>query len=192
MCDLIKGNHKFVKSDKYASEREKLVFKQDPCAVIICCSDSRVPPEIVFHELNLGQLFVIRVAGPALGQCDLDSIRFAIDNLNPSKIIVLGHQNCGAITSCWEEVFHVPARSTDECQNPELTSTLYPCLFKYISPACIQLPCKTDAENIQMSMKINVYRTSNLLINKLNIEPKMIHNAYYNMESGKVHFFCQH
>ena len=189
MCDLVEGNKKFMKSDKYALQRKKVLNKQDPCVVVICCSDSRVPPEVIFQELNLGRLFVIRVAGPALSQCDIDSVKYAVDNLNPYNIIILGHQNCGAITACWEEIYNVRPCAEDEDQCPEMTSTLYPCLFKYIAPSCVKLPNKTQTENIQKSTKINVYRTSQLLINNLNIEATMIKNAYYNMKTGKVHFF---
>ena len=189
MCDLVHGNKKFMQSHKYESQREKVLNKQDPCVVVICCSDSRVPPEVIFQALDLGQLFVIRVAGPALSQCDIDSVRYAVENLNPYSIIVLGHQNCGAITACWEEIYHVCACTEDECQNPELTSALYPCLFKYIEPSCVKMPNKTQDENIQKSMKINVYRTSQLLIDVLNVDAKMVRNAYYNMKTGKVRFF---
>ncbi len=104
---LIEGNKRFVKAHlahhalKIKEAREELAGGQRPYAIILSCSDSRVPPEIVFDE-TLGQLFVVRVAGNVLDPLVLGSIEYAVEHLGPALIMVLGHEACGAVTSAYE------------------------------------------------------------------------------------------
>src|SRR6059036_1627413 len=76
--------------------REELAKSQHPFAVVLGCSDSRVPPEIVFDQ-GLGDLFVLRVAGNVINDESLGSIEYAVDHLAVRLIVVLGHQRCGAV-----------------------------------------------------------------------------------------------
>ena len=73
-----------------------LVNKQEPFAVIVACSDSRVSPEILFDQ-GIGDLFVVRVAGNVVGLIELESIHYAVTQLKAPIIVVMGHENCGAI-----------------------------------------------------------------------------------------------
>ena len=104
---LMTGNKRFVQSQiKHRSltikeAREKLVRGQKPYAIILSCSDSRVPPEIVFDE-TLGQLFVVRVAGNVADPVVLGSIEYAVSHLGSSLIMVLGHEACGAVTAAMD------------------------------------------------------------------------------------------
>lgn len=98
---LQKGNENFQKdfqenSKNFQSKRQEHLSSQSPFAIIVGCSDSRVPPEIIFDQ-NLGDLFVVRVAGSVIGPIELDSIEYAAKYLGSSVIVVLGHENCGAI-----------------------------------------------------------------------------------------------
>ena len=83
-------------SDQAAKRRAELTKHQHPFAIILSCSDSRVPPEIIFDE-GLGDLFVVRVAGNVLNDEGLGSIEYAVDVLGAHLILVLGHQSCGAV-----------------------------------------------------------------------------------------------
>jgi len=78
--------------------RERFLVKQQPFATVLGCSDSRVPPEFVFDQ-GFGQLFVIRVAGNIVDPAVIASIQYSIEHLENKLIIVLGHQNCGAVTA---------------------------------------------------------------------------------------------
>src|SRR5271157_1437347 len=104
---LVEGNKRFVKSHithralTIKETREELARGQKPYAIILSCSDSRVPPEIVFDE-TLGQLFVIRVAGNILDPVVLGSIEYAVEHLDPTLIMVLGHEACGAVTAAYD------------------------------------------------------------------------------------------
>jgi carbonic anhydrase len=78
-----------------AQDREQVASGQSPFAVIVCCSDSRVPPELVFDQ-TVGQLFVVRTAGQVLDEAARGSIAYGVDVLKAPLILVLGHASCGA------------------------------------------------------------------------------------------------
>src|SRR5215217_2197906 len=86
-----------------AKRRAELTKSQHPFAIILSCSDSRVPPEIVFDE-GIGDLFIIRVAGNVLNDEGLGSIEYGVDVLGARLILVLGHQSCGAVDAAMKTV----------------------------------------------------------------------------------------
>jgi len=90
-------------SEQAAKRRTELTKSQHPFAIILSCSDSRVPPEIIFDE-GLGDLFIVRVAGNVLNDEGLGSIEFAVDALAARLILVLGHQSCGAVDAAMKTV----------------------------------------------------------------------------------------
>ena len=98
---LMAGNQRFVAGQltslgQLAQDRRQLVPGQSPFAVIVSCSDSRVPPELIFDQ-SLGQLFVIRTAGQVLDEAALSSIVYGVDALKAPLLVVLGHTGCGAV-----------------------------------------------------------------------------------------------
>lgn len=100
---LVEGNSRFVEStltpkDLGNTRRTELTKGQKPFAVVLSCSDSRVPPEHVFDQ-GLGDLFVIRVAGNIADPIGLGSVEYAVEHLGVPLVLVLGHQSCGAVTA---------------------------------------------------------------------------------------------
>lgn len=100
---LREGNERFVTSklshpNQSAERRTEVSKGQKPFAVIVGCSDSRIPPEIVFDQ-GVGDLFVIRVAGNIVDDVALGSIEYAVDHLGTKLVVVLGHGKCGAVTA---------------------------------------------------------------------------------------------
>jgi len=98
---LITGNKRFAEKNmqhpNQTEERQnEIIAGQKPFAIILSCSDSRIPPEIVFDQ-GLGDLFVIRVAGNILDDIIKGSIEYAVDHLKVKLVMVLGHSNCGAL-----------------------------------------------------------------------------------------------
>jgi carbonic anhydrase len=98
---LIEGNKRFVAGNltslsDLALRRNELATGQSPFAVVVCCSDSRVPPEIVFDQ-TLGQLFVVRTAGQVIDEAARGSITYGVDFLGAPLLLVLGHSGCGAV-----------------------------------------------------------------------------------------------
>ncbi len=95
---LAQGNRKYVESSAPALRLETAEQGQKPYAIVVCCSDSRVIPEKIFSA-DIGDLFVIRVAGNVLDRHQLGSIEYAAGHLDCDHIIVLGHTCCGAVTA---------------------------------------------------------------------------------------------
>lgn len=98
---LAEGNARFAAGvspgpHREIERRQELIKGQHPFAVVISCSDSRVPPELVFDQ-GLGDLFVVRTAGEVVGDLELGSVEYAVEHLGVPLIIVMGHSQCGAV-----------------------------------------------------------------------------------------------
>jgi carbonic anhydrase len=105
---LREGNRRFaadlhLQRSAPAARREQLTSGQEPFAIVLGCSDSRVPAEIVFDQ-GLGDLFVIRVAGNIVAPSQVGSVEFAAERFGTRLVVVLGHSNCGAILATLEEL----------------------------------------------------------------------------------------
>ena len=102
---LLAGNQRFVAGNlnsvtraELAQRRAELVQGQKPFAIVLCCSDSRVGPELVFDQ-ELGNLFVVRTAGEVLDAAGIGSIEYAVAHLGSPLLLVLGHEYCGAVAA---------------------------------------------------------------------------------------------
>jgi len=103
---LIDGNRRFVSGHltsphQSIERRQDIITRQEPFAIILGCSDSRVPPELIFDQ-GLGDLFVIRVAGNILDEAVLGSLEYAVTHLQVPLLVVLGHCECGAVKATIE------------------------------------------------------------------------------------------
>jgi carbonic anhydrase len=175
---LVEGNARsasdqLLHPNRTIERREAVVAQQNPFAIIVGCSDSRVPPEIIFDQ-GLGDLFIVRVAGNVVGPVELDSIEYAAKYLGSSLILVLGHQNCGAVTA-------VVKGQTAEIED----------VAKLIEPA---LEGKKDMP-IDAAVKANVLHVVNYLktldssscVSYLAKEGKLkVVGGYYDLNSGKI------
>jgi carbonic anhydrase len=95
---FVAGNLNSVTRDEMAQRRAELVQGQKPFAIVLCCSDSRVGPEIVFDQ-ELGNIFVVRTAGEVLDAAGIGSIEYAVAHLGSPLLLVLGHEHCGAVAA---------------------------------------------------------------------------------------------
>lgn len=175
---LMEGNARsasdqMLHPNRTIERREAIIAQQTPFAIIVGCSDSRVPPEIIFDQ-GLGDLFIVRVAGNVIGPIELDSIEYAAKYLGASLILVMGHQNCGAVTA-------VVNRQTAEIED----------VAKLIEPA---IQGKKDI-SIDDAVKANVIHAVNYLkslnqsscLTQLSKEGKLkVVGGYYDLASGKV------
>ncbi len=170
--DLLKeGNARFVSGtltlkDDYAALREKLSTGQHPFAVVLCCSDSRVAPEIIFDQ-KLGDLFVIRNAGNIVDEEVLGSIEYAVEHLETPLVVVMGHASCGAVTAT--------------CQGGDLPGHIFD-LAKRIKPSINTSCCIDD------NARHHARRMAQLIE-----EDEIVHHvgakiiaAFYDLQSGKV------
>jgi len=107
LAKLLEGNARYVEQQRLNpnqtdERRDSLIGGQSPYAIILGCSDSRVPPEIIFDQ-GLGDLFVIRVAGNVVDDIVLASIEYAAEHLHTPLLMVLGHTNCGAVGAALQD-----------------------------------------------------------------------------------------
>ena len=126
LVKLLKGNRNFVKGQPTAKNMcletlKKFAFHQEPYAVVLSCSDSRVVPEIIF-DCGIGELFVIRVAGITAGDNVIESIEYAIKKMKLPLLILLGHDDCGVMKYAKE---HYPNPTGDF---RSILSCVYPVL----------------------------------------------------------------
>lgn len=102
-----------VHPDETLEHLRQLKKGQHPFAIVVSCSDSRVPPELIFDQ-GLGDIFSIRTAGNIIGDYELGSIEYAVEHLGCKLIVVLGHENCGAIDAFLN---HGHEKTNDHIQN---------------------------------------------------------------------------
>lgn len=192
---LKEGNRRFVSGTRSPetrmsqAQRKELAGGQEPFAVIIGCSDSRVPVELVFDQ-GLGDLFVIRVAGNIMTPSLIGSVEYAVANLGTRLAVVLGHTGCGAVQATVDEL-----RQPTENPSKNLLS-----IVDRIRPAVEGLldpEGKNDREElVRRSVRANVRVSTDALRQGSDILEPMIEEgelrvvgAEYSLETGEVDFF---
>lgn len=152
--ELNEGNQRFIANKRTHQEltleqRKALAQQQAPFATILTCSDSRVPPEIIFDQ-HANDLFVVRIAGNVPDQFGLGSIEYGVGQLGTPLLIILGHQRCGAVKAAMKI-------------NQEEFSANIAALLSSISPAVRGIPHSfpklSEAEQLDMAVKNNVQNT---------------------------------
>lgn len=192
---LQQGNLRFVENERNATtltghtRRGELVDGQEPFAVILGCSDSRVPVEIVFDQ-GLGELFVIRVAGNIVAPSQVGSVEFAAERFGTRLIVVLGHSQCGAIVTTLEEL-----QRPTEIQSRNLSS-----IVDRIRPAVegllvTELKYGAD-ELVRQAVRANIRASANhlrhgsqMLEELIQTDELVVVGAEYSLETGIVDFF---
>jgi carbonic anhydrase len=177
---LMDGNLRYVQGrsihpDEGEKRRSATYVKQEPFAIIVGCSDSRVPPEIVFDQ-GLGDVFVIRVAGNIVGPLEKNSIEFAAKHLRAPLIMVLGHEKCGAVDA-------VLAGKAKEYDIEEIEP--------FIEPAIVQarkLPGDRLTNCIQQNVRrvVAELKATPILIKLIEDHDLKIVGGYYELANGKV------
>lgn len=187
---LMVGNKRFmtghpVHPDETLDRIRKLKKGQNPFVVVVSCSDSRVPPELVFDQ-GIGDVFSIRTAGNVIGDYELGSIEYAVEHLGCQLIMVMGHENCGAVDAY---IHQGKERHQDHIQQ----------LVDYINDEVEekQLPDSLK-HNIEFTVLanirhgVNLLRSSEPILGKLYKENKIrVIGALYDLDSGKVELLEQ-
>jgi carbonic anhydrase len=177
---LKEGNKNFVydaltKTSNDSIQRKAVINSQKPFAIVLTCSDSRVLPGKIF-DAGIGELFIVRVAGNVANQASISSIEYAVAYLGVKVIIVLGHQNCGAITAALKN---------------DTTSKNIEHLLKFIKPAILQ----TDSNEVDAVSELHTKLTVESLIKGSSIiadavirDELKIFPGFYSLETGEVKF----
>jgi len=192
---LKEGNRRFLSGSRSRdanpghSQSAAMEGEQAPFAIILGCSDSRVPAEIVFDQ-GLGDLFVIRVAGNIVAPSQVGSVEFASERFGTRLVVVLGHSECGAVLATVEEL-QQPMQS----QSPNLRS-----IVDRIRPSVEELlksEPKRDlkalvrqAVRANVSVSVNHLRHGSEILERLiQSEGLLVVGAEYSLETGEVEFF---
>jgi carbonic anhydrase len=191
---LREGNARFVANQMrtlehaHESRRAELVSGQAPFAIVLGCSDSRVPAELVFDQ-GFGDLFVIRVAGNIVAPSQVGSVEFAAARYGTSLVVVLGHSGCGAIAAALEDL-----------RNPGPQSRALRSIVDRVRPAVQSAmearPDAADAAVMEHAIRANIrtsaghLRHASALLEQLIESDKLrVVGAEYSLETGLVDFF---
>jgi carbonic anhydrase len=192
---LREGNERFVEQVKGRirrsdeERRRELVAGQNPFAIVLGCSDSRVPAELVFDQ-GLGDLFVIRVAGNIVAPSQVGSVEFAAEQFGTRLVVVMGHTMCGAVRATLDE-----HRKPSTNRSPGLRS-----IVERIAPSVAPLADSRlghDEETLyKMAIRANIRASashlrhgSEMLERMIGGEGLLVVGAEYCLESGVVEFF---
>ena len=191
---LQEGNRRFAANESAhetgnEAQRRQLLAGQEPIAVILGCSDSRVPAEIVFDQ-GIGDLFVIRVAGNVVAPSLVGSVEFACSKFGTRLVVVMGHTQCGAVQATYEALQH-PDQSVSENIGA---------IAEFIRPSVESVLDNSrgeDAETIVgQAVRANVRASADKLRHASDIieslerdDGLLIVGAEYSLETGRVDFF---
>lgn len=191
---LREGNARFAANARgtgtlmTAARRAQLTATQEPFAIVLGCSDSRVPVEIVFNQ-GPGDLFVIRVAGNIVAPSLIGSVEFAAERFGTRLVVVLGHSSCGAIAATIEEL-HRPAPES----SPHLLD-----IVNRIRPGVAEIVARRESEGAlaveHAAMTANVRASvghlrhgSAIIENLIASDGLLVTGAWYSIETGRVEF----
>ena len=171
------------------NRRRELVTGQEPFAIILGCSDSRVPAEIVFNQ-GLGDLFVIRVAGNIVAPSQIDSVEFSAARHGARLVVVLGHSQCGAILATIEELGRPSEDQSRKLRSivDRVRPSVEALLDTEIAKNPEELVRRAVRNNIRMSVN-QLRRGSAALEHLIANEGLRIVGAEYSLETGVVEFF---
>jgi carbonic anhydrase len=178
---LIQGNSRYVNSqtvchNDWTVKRSALLQSQKPYAVIVCCSDSRVPPELIFDQ-TLGDLFVVRVAGNVIDDFAIGSVEYGVDVLGANLVMVLGHSQCGAVNAALSgKTFDDHIQDVVNAIKPAVTAV------KGESGDLLEKAIKANIKNVAAQLKASKPILGNL-VEKGTLK---IVEGYYQLDTGKV------
>ena len=185
------GNERFMKGhsihpDESLARIKEIKKAQHPFVTVVSCSDSRIPPELIFDQ-GLGDIFTIRTAGNVIGDYELGSVEYAVEHLECKLIVVLGHESCGAIQAFLSSGNE---RHKDHIQN----------IIDYLSKEQEQKDILDSlTSNPDLAVRANIQHGVTLLKNSTPILKSMyeskkvkIIGAYYDLDNGKVTFDESH
>lgn len=192
---LREGNRRFVSGVQgrealtSQARRSELAAGQEPFAIILGCSDSRVPAEIVFDQ-GLGDLFVIRVAGNIVASSQVGSVEFAAARFGTRLVVVLGHSRCGAVLATLEELQQPTANQSRNLRS--IVNRVRPSV-----EALLATDLRRDPEAlVRHAVRANIHASANHLRHGSEILEQLIQRnglvvvgAEYSLETGVVEFF---
>jgi carbonic anhydrase len=167
-----------------AARRGKLTAAQEPFAIVLGCSDSRVPVELVFNQ-GPGDLFVIRVAGNIVAPSLIGSVEFAADRFGTRLVVVLGHSSCGAIAATIEEL-HRPTPNPSPNQRA-IRPGVEKIVARHASQGALAVEHAAMTANVRASVD-QLRHGSEIIEGLIASDGLLVTGAWYSLETGKVEF----
>jgi carbonic anhydrase len=192
---LQQGNRRFVADVQGGaratgpSRRTELVEGQQPFAIILGCSDSRVPAELIFDQ-GLGDLFVIRVAGNIVAPSQIGSVEFAAERFGTRLVVVLGHSNCGAICATLEELERPRESRSQNLRS--IVDRIRPSLETLLETELRKDPAALLRHGVRANIRASVRHLrsgSRILEHLIEEHGLQVLGAEYSLETGEVDFF---
>ena len=191
---LREGNARFATNARgtgtliTAARRAKLTAAQEPFAIVLGCSDSRVPVELVFNQ-GPGDLFVIRVAGNIVAPSLIGSVEFAADRFGTRLVVVLGHASCGAIAATIEEL-HRPTPNPSPNQRA-IVDRIRPgverAVANHAAEGALAVEHAAMTANVRASVE-QLQHGSRIIEGLIASDGLVVTGAWYSLETGKVEF----
>jgi carbonic anhydrase len=181
--ELVKGNRRYANDrcthpHQGQSRRAELAREQHPLAAVVSCSDSRVPPELIFDE-GLGDLFTIRVAGNILDDAVIGSLEYAVEHLHVPLIVVMGHERCGAVEAA------IKGGNPHNHIQPVLRA-IQPAVKK---ARALEGDLSSNASRLNVLMAVEKLRNSKPVLAELvNSGQVRVIGAVYDLDTGVVNF----
>ncbi len=192
---LREGNARFVadiRSRETATSparRHELASGQEPFAILLGCSDSRVPAEIVFDQ-GLGDLFVIRVAGNIVAASQVGSVEFAAERFGTRLVVVLGHSQCGAVLATVEELQRPSAKQSRALRS--IVDRVRPSVEALLATELRDDPEALVREAVRANIRVSANHLrhgSELLEQLIQDDGLLVVGAEYSLDTGVVEFF---
>jgi len=191
---LREGNERFVADIRShatvvrRSHRGDLADGQEPFAIILGCSDSRVPAEIVFDQ-GLGDLFVIRVAGNIVAPSQIGSVEFAVSKFGTRLVVVLGHSRCGAVEATLDELRRPSAKQSRYLYS--IVERVRPSVEPLLATPLRDDPAALMRDAVRANVRVSAsqLRHGSELLESLASEGLLVVGAEYSLENGMVEFF---
>jgi len=194
LARLREGNGRFVSGVRSLeamlshARRAELATAQSPCAIVLGCSDSRAPAEIVFDQ-GLGDLFVIRVAGNIVAPSQVGSVEFAAERFHTPLVVVLGHTQCGAIGATLEAM---SSRASISPNLRDIVDRIRPSVENLMGTGIEKDPDRFYHAAVRANVRASAdhLRHGSALLERLILQDKLlVVGAEYSLETGAVDFF---
>lgn len=193
---LREGNARFVDGNRCADARQgharldEHLDGQAPFAIILGCSDSRVPVEIVF-DVGLGDLFIVRVAGNIVTPALMGSIELAVEKFGPRLVVVLGHSGCGAVDLTIQAMKNVDEKTTNHVSS--IVERIRPAITEVLAADAAGDPAALLQDAVRANICAGVdalLQGSSTLARYVRDDGLLVVGAEYSLETGQVEFFA--
>lgn len=192
---LLQGNKEYNSFWNFIAKanRKSVAMVQKPFAIVLSCSDSRVPTEIIFNQLNLGNLFIIRNAGNVVDGVVLGSIEYGIDQLGALLVIVLGHERCGAVTTTIDSILENKPEPAGHIK--DIINAISPAAYNVLKKNHISGPISEETkidiikeavvENVQLIIE-DLSKYSDIINKSIASGKIKVVGAFYDLDNGKI------